>query len=219
LRADYVGESPFNDSDWFARMTTRWQFGVPPRGNANFACAALHHLRLPAGFVLANGSMSSNQSGEGEIRKAIVEAAWWTAWSLCRANFLQHPDSGVPVVPDKGQRCNALSASGSTPRPAQAGALHRRAENGDAGDRVHRELKDADIAKIVNTMHLARPKVAPASAGEEAAGCRFPHGHSGFCKTRHWRNRRARPSAHTRPLRRQEESDDGEPLEEKIAAL
>jgi type I restriction enzyme M protein len=67
---------PFNVSDWGGerlRDDKRWQYGVPPAGNANFAWVQhiVHHLAPAgvAGFVLANGSMSSNQSGEGEIRK------------------------------------------------------------------------------------------------------------------------------------------------------
>ena len=80
LRADYVlANPPFNDSDWFRKDDdVRWQFGVPPKGNANFAWVQhfIHHLAPSgyAGFVLANGSMSSNQSGEGEIRRALIEA-------------------------------------------------------------------------------------------------------------------------------------------------
>jgi len=82
LKADYVlANPPFNDSDWrgeLLRSDKRWVFGAPPAGNANFAWVQhfIHHLAPTgtAGFVLANGSMSSNQSGEGEIRKAIVEA-------------------------------------------------------------------------------------------------------------------------------------------------
>jgi type I restriction enzyme M protein len=80
LRADYVlANPPFNDSDWFRKDDdVRWQFGVPPKGNANFAWVQhfIHHLAPQgmAGFVLANGSMSSNQSGEGEIRRALIEA-------------------------------------------------------------------------------------------------------------------------------------------------
>jgi type I restriction enzyme M protein len=80
LRADFVlADPPFNDSDWFRKDDdARWQFGLPPRGNANFAWVQhfIHHLAPTgmAGFVLANGSMSSNQSGEGEIRRAIIEA-------------------------------------------------------------------------------------------------------------------------------------------------
>ena len=70
LRADYVlANPPFNDSDWFRKDDdVRWQFGVPPKGNANFAWVQhfIHHLAPQgmAGFVLANGSMSSNQSGD-----------------------------------------------------------------------------------------------------------------------------------------------------------
>src|SRR6184192_218765 len=80
LRADFLlANPPFNDSDWFRKDDdARWQFGLPPRGNANFAWVQhfIHHLAPSgmAGFVLANGSMSSNQSGEGEIRRAIIEA-------------------------------------------------------------------------------------------------------------------------------------------------
>lgn len=82
LKADFIlANPPFNMSDWGGerlRDDVRWkQFGVPPAGNANFAWVQhfIHHLS-PVGvaaFVLANGSMSSNASGEGEIRKNIIE--------------------------------------------------------------------------------------------------------------------------------------------------
>jgi len=101
LRADYVlANPPFNHSDWFRKDDdVRWEWsgatwttegcpkgerggvhqdGVPPKGNANFAWVQhfIHRLAPTgmAGFVLANGSMSSNQSGVGEIRKSIIEA-------------------------------------------------------------------------------------------------------------------------------------------------
>jgi len=82
LKADFIlANPPFNVSDWGGerlRDDKRWKYGVPPVGNANFAWVQhiIHHLAPAgvAGFVLANGSMSSNQSGEGEIRKAIIEA-------------------------------------------------------------------------------------------------------------------------------------------------
>ena len=82
LKADFVlANPPFNDSDWGGeklRTGDRWTYGAPPAGNANFAWVQhfIHHLAPHgvAGFVLANGSLSSQQSGEGEIRKAIVEA-------------------------------------------------------------------------------------------------------------------------------------------------
>ena len=81
LKADFImANPPFNDSDWKGeqlREDARWKFGVPPPGNANFAWVQhfIHHLSPNgiAGFVLANGSMSSNQSNEGEIRKNIID--------------------------------------------------------------------------------------------------------------------------------------------------
>lgn len=80
FRVDYVyANARFNDSDWFGRHDDgHWQFGVPPKGNSNFAWVQhfIYHLAPEgmAGFVLANGSMSSNQSGEGDIRRVNIEA-------------------------------------------------------------------------------------------------------------------------------------------------
>jgi len=81
LRADYIlANPPFNISDWGGerlRQDCRWTFGIPPAGNANFAWLQhiVHHLSPTgtAGVVLANASMSSTQSGEGEIRQAMIE--------------------------------------------------------------------------------------------------------------------------------------------------
>lgn len=82
LKADYViANPPFNVSDWGGeslRSDVRWKYGTPPTGNANFAWVQhfIHHLAPTgtAGFVLANGSMSSQSSGEGDIRKNLIEA-------------------------------------------------------------------------------------------------------------------------------------------------
>jgi type I restriction enzyme M protein len=82
LRADFIiANPPFNDSDWsgdLLREDARWKYGVPPAGNANFAWVQhfIYHLGAKgiAGFVLSNGSLSSNTSGEGEIRKNILKA-------------------------------------------------------------------------------------------------------------------------------------------------
>lgn len=81
LRANFIiANPPFNVSDWggeLLRDDGRWEFGVPPAGNANFAWAQHMYSHLAAdgvaGFVLANGSMSSNTSGEGDIRSSMVE--------------------------------------------------------------------------------------------------------------------------------------------------
>lgn len=82
LKADFIiANPPFNISDWGAELLkddVRWKYGVPPNGNANFAWVQhfIHHLssKGTAGFVLANGSMSSQSSGEGDIRRKIIEA-------------------------------------------------------------------------------------------------------------------------------------------------
>jgi type I restriction enzyme M protein len=82
LRADFIlANPPFNISDWWHGSLTgdaRWVYGDPPQGNANYAWLQhmLHHLRPTgrAGIVLANGSMSSSQNSEGQIRAAMVEA-------------------------------------------------------------------------------------------------------------------------------------------------
>jgi type I restriction enzyme M protein len=82
LRADYIiANPPFNDSDWsgeLLRTDGRWQYGPPPSGNANYAWIQhfLYHLNPTgqAGFVMAKGALTSKSSGEGEIRKALIEA-------------------------------------------------------------------------------------------------------------------------------------------------
>jgi type I restriction enzyme M protein len=87
LKANYVlANPPFNISDWsgeLLRTDARWKYGTPPVGNANYAWIQhfIHHLAPPNGkgggiaaFVMANGSLSSTTGGEGEIRKAIIEA-------------------------------------------------------------------------------------------------------------------------------------------------
>ena len=82
LRADFIlANPPFNVSNWWdAKLADdpRWEYGVPPEGNANFAWVQhfVHHLspKGTAGFVLANGSMSSKSGGEGEIRRRLVES-------------------------------------------------------------------------------------------------------------------------------------------------
>ena len=87
LKADYIlANPPFNISDWsgeLLRKDARWKYGTPPTGNANYAWIQhfIHHLAPPNGkgggiaaFVMANGSLSTTSGGEGDIRKAIIEA-------------------------------------------------------------------------------------------------------------------------------------------------
>jgi len=82
LKADFIlANPPFNDSDWSGELLkddARWKFGIPPAGNANYAWIQhfIYHIspKGMAGFVLAKGSLTSKTSGEGEIRKSIIEA-------------------------------------------------------------------------------------------------------------------------------------------------
>jgi type I restriction enzyme M protein len=165
LKADYVlANPPFNDSDWqgdLLRDDKRWVFGVPPASNANFAWVQhfIYHLSPTglAAFVLANGSMSSNQSGEGEIRKAIIEADLIDCM-VALPNQLFY-STQIPV-------CLWLLS-----RNKKNGRFRdRRGETlfidarkmGTLIDRVHRDLSDEEVARIAGTYHAWR--------GEKGAG-------------------------------------------------
>ena len=133
LKADFVlANPPFNDSDWRGNLLKddkRWQYGTPPTGNANFAWVQhfIHHLAPTGltGFVLANGSMSSNQSGEGEIRKNIIEADLVDCMVAMPGQLFY--STQIPVclwfiARDKKKR--------SLPRPPERDPFHRRPQAG-----------------------------------------------------------------------------------------
>jgi type I restriction enzyme M protein len=176
LKADYVlANPPFNDSDWrgeLLKTDKRWQFGVPPAGNANFAWVQhfIWHLAPTglAGFVLANGSMSSNQSGEGEIRKAIIEADLVDCMVALPGQLFYSTQIPVCLWFLARQKKNHRF------RDRRGDVLFIDARKlGLLADRVHRELSDADIARIANTYHAWR--------GDKGAG-----GYNdvpGFCKS------------------------------------
>lgn len=176
LKADYVlANPPFNDSDWGGdrlREDVRWKYGTPPVGNANFAWVQhfIHHLSPTglAGFVLANGSMSSNQSGEGEIRKAIIEADLVDCMVALPGQLFY--STQIPV-------CLWFLA-----RDKRNGRFRDRRKQtlfidarklGTLIDRVHRELTDEDIARIADTYHAWR--------GDKKAG--QYEDIPGFCKS------------------------------------
>ncbi|GIW12568.1 MAG: DNA methyltransferase [Tepidiforma sp.] len=214
LKADFIlANPPFNVSDWGGerlRDDKRWQYGVPPVGNANFAWVQhiVHHLAPAgvAGFVLANGSMSSNQSGEGEIRKNLIEA-----------------DLVDCMVALPGQLFY------STQIPACLWFLARDRQNGkfrdrrghilfiDARkmgrmvDRTHRELTDEDITRIANTYHAWR--------GEKEAG--EYKDVPGFCKSATLEEIRKHGHVLTpgRYVGAEVQEDDDEPFEEKMQRL
>ncbi len=159
LKADYVlANPPFNDSDWGGdrlREDVRWKFGVPPTSNANFAWVQhfIHHLSPTglAGFVLANGSMSSQQSGEGEIRKSIIEADLVDCMVALPGQLFY--STQIPVC----LWFVARSKKNSRFRDRRGETLFIDAHRlGRMIDRVHRELTGEDIAKIAGTYHAWR---------------------------------------------------------------
>ena len=178
LRADYVlANPPFNDSDWFRKDDdVRWQFGVPPKGNANFAWVQhfIHHLSPNgiAGFVLSNGSMSANQSGEGEIRQKLIEADMIDCMVQLPGQLFY--STSIPV-------CVWFIAKNKN---SGAGTAHARKGKtlfidarclGTMVDRVHKELTASDIGQIVDAYHLWRgiSKSSPARHYQDIPGfCR-----------------------------------------------
>ncbi len=165
LKADYVlANPPFNDSDWGQprlREDVRWKHGVPPAGNANFAWVQhfLHHLAPTgiAGFVLANGSMSSQQSGEGEIRKALVESDLVDCMVALPGQLFYSTQIPVCLWFLARDKKNGLGGRGKKLRNRQKETLFIDARKlGTLVDRVHRELSDEDIAKIADTYHRWR---------------------------------------------------------------
>ena len=212
LKADFViANPPFNDSDW-ARDDTdiRWKYGVPPKGNANFAWVQhfIHHLAPNgyAGFVLANGSMSSNQSGEGEIRKAIVEADLVDCMVAMPGQLFY--STQIPVClwfltrnKNDGKRRN---------RKGETLFIDAR-KLGVLVDRVHRELTDDDIQKVVSAYHSWRCDKG-AGKYEDVAG---------FCKSATLDEIRSHGHVLTpgRYVGAEEVEDDGEPFEQKMKRL
>jgi type I restriction enzyme M protein len=157
LRADFVlANPPFNDSDWFRKDDDpRWQFGLPPRGNANFAWVQhfIYHLAHTgmAGFVLANGSMSSNQSGEGEIRRAIIEADLVDCMVALPGQLFYSTQIPVCLWFISRDKKNSRFRN----RRRQTLFIDAR-KLGHLVDRVHRELSDEETQRIAQTYHAWR---------------------------------------------------------------
>lgn len=175
LRADYVlANPPFNDSDWFRKDDhVRWQFGVPPKGNANFAWVQhfIHHLAPAgfAGFVLANGSMSSNQSGEGDIRQKLIEADLVDCMVALPGQLFY--STQIPVCLWFLTKSKAADARRHFRERRKRTLFIDARKLGTLIDRVHRELTDADLQKIVTTYHAWRgDRVSPSPLAGEGRG-------------------------------------------------
>jgi type I restriction enzyme M protein len=222
LKAQFViANPPFNDSDWHrVDDDVRWQYGVPPKGNANFAWVQhfIHHLAADgyAGFVLANGSMSSNQSGEGDIRKAIIEADLVDCMVALPGQLFY--STQIPVC----LWFLTKNKKDGKHRDRRKQTLFIDARKlGTLIDRVHRELTDADISKIVSTYHAWRGDVFPSPAGGRGAGGEGYQDIPGFCKSADLDLIKQHGYVLTpgRYVGAEEIEDDGEPFEEKMTRL
>ena len=176
LKADYVlANPPFNDSDWsgnLLRQDRRWTYGVPPVRNANFAWVQhfIYHLAPNgiAGFVLANGSMSTNTATEGEIRKNIIEADLVDCMVALPGQLFY--STQIPVclwfIARNKENQHFRKRTGET-------LFIDARKLGVMIDRVHRELTEEDITRIANTYQAWR--------GDEGVGeyVDVP----GFCKS------------------------------------
>ena len=137
LRADFIlANPPFNKDDWFSEALhddPRWIYGLPPASNANFAWVQhfLYHLAPngTAGFVLANGSLSTKTSGEGEIRRKLVEADHVDCIVAMPGNLFYNTGIPVSLWFVAKNRANHLS-----PGPARHRTVHRRPQARPHGD-------------------------------------------------------------------------------------
>jgi type I restriction enzyme M protein len=214
LKADYVlANPPFNDSDWRGELLKddkRWVYGVPPAGNANYAWVQhfIHHLAPTglAGFVLANGSMSSNQSGEGEIRKAIIEADLVDCMVALPGQLFYSTQIPVCLWFLARNKKNGIF------RDRRGETLFIDARKlGSLVDRTHRELSDDDVTKIAGAYHAWR--------GDKDAGVYADV--PGFCKAAKLEDIRKHGHVLTpgRYVGAEAAEDDAEPFEEKMKRL
>jgi len=215
LRADHVlANPPFNVSGWGGERLTddvRWKYGTPPVGNANFAWLQhiLHHMapKGTGGVVLANGSMSSTASGEGDIRKAMVEGDVVDCMVALPGQLFystQIPACLWFLAKDKNP------GKGRRDRRGQVLFIDAR-QLGQMVDRTRREFSKEDIDRIAEAYHAWRGE-PDANAYEDVPG---------FCKSAMLEEIREHGHMLTpgRYVGVAETEDDGLPFSEKMAAL
>lgn len=212
LKADFIlANPPFNMSDWGGeqlRDDVRWKYGIPSAGNANFAWVQhfIHHLAPTgiAGFVLANGSMSSNTSGEGEIRKRIVEADLVDCMVALPGQLFYN--TMIPAC----LWFIARDKKNHKFRDRRGEVLFIDARNmGTMVDRRHKKLSDDDVAKIAVIYHAWRGE------GGKYADI------AGFCKSVKLEEIRKHEHILTpgRYVGTEEKEEDDEKFEEKMKRL
>jgi type I restriction enzyme M protein len=214
LKADYIlANPPFNVSDWGGERLTedlRWKYGVPPAGNANYAW--IQHIvskLAPSGtaaFILANGSMSTNQSSEATIRKNLIENDLVEAIVTLPGQLFYSTQIPVCVwVMTKNK-----AARNHRNRKGEILFIDAR-KLGHMVDRVRRELSDEDIQKIARTFHAWR--------GQKEAG--EYEDIKGFCKSATLEEVREHEYILTpgRYVGIEETEEDGEAFEDKMVRL
>jgi type I restriction enzyme M protein len=214
LRANFIiANPPFNVSDWYTdalRDDPRWKYGTPPPGNGNYAWIQhfIHHLAPNgvAGFVLANGSLSSKTSGEGEIRKNLVDANLVDCIvALPEKLFF---NAGIPVC----LWFIAKDRAGNGHRDRRDEVLFIDARKlGTMATRTLRVLTDEDLTRIAGTYHNWRNR-KPENAYEDVAG---------FCRSASIDEVATHDYVLTpgRYVGAADIEDDGEPVAEKLARL
>lgn len=206
LKADYIiANPPFNVSDWSGELLqddARWQYGTPPKGNANFGWVQhfLYHLAPQgrAGFVLANGSLSSNTGGEGDIRQRLVEADLVECIvMLPKALFF---NTGIPA-------CLWFLRRGKKQRNGEVLFIDA-SELGYMIDRKNRVFADEDVAQVADTYHNWLNETDYEDV-------------KGFCKSASIEDIQKHKFVLTpgRYVGIPDEEDDGIPFEEKIEKL
>jgi type I restriction enzyme M protein len=219
VTADFIlANPPFNMSDW-ARTTddSRWRFGVPPAGNANFAW--LEHIvsklgeRGTAGVVLANGSMSSRQSGEGEIRAAMVEADLVACMVALPPQLFQ--STQIPaclwfLAKDKSSQ----GARRMDDRRGQVLFINARSL-GMLVNRTERIFTDDELGRVARTYHIWRGTQSARLAGLEYGNV------PGFCYSATIEEIRTHDHVLTpgRYVGAEVDDGDGEPIADKITRL
>ena len=214
LRADYViANPPFNDSDWRGeqlRDDRRWQYGIPPTGNANYAWIQhfLYHLAPTgtAGFVLANGSMSTNSSGEGDIRRALIEADLVDCMVALPGQLFY--STQIPVC--LWFLTRAKSSGRLRGRVGETLFIDARGL-GALETRTLRVLRDDEIARVAGTYHAWRGDFGSGDYADVP----------GFCKAATLEEIRGHGYVLTpgRYVGAADVEDDGEPFAEKMARL
>jgi len=192
VKAEFIiANPPFNDSDWSGELLTtdgRWQYGVPPTGSANFAWVQhfIYHLSATgvAGFVLSNGSLSSNTGGEGDIRQHLIENDLVDCIVMLPKQLFYN--TGIPACLWFLSRKRKQPGTSPSPRSGEGRGEALFIDASELGfmiDRKSRDLAEEDLKRIAGTYRnwkqLESSKVSPNGGDLQGAYTDI----KGFCKS------------------------------------